>query len=170
MASFEFLAIIFTGVGLIASLLYYTFTLQNANRTQRLQLEARQTQIFMDLYKTMATKEFMQDLEQILVYWDFEDYDDFYAKYGADVDPGMHASFDSMMEYYNGIGLLAKRGSIDPELVYSLMRFSIFAFWEKYKGVIEEDRKRFNTPNLMNGVEDLYNLLMEYRTKELQDV
>jgi len=68
MASFEFLAIILTGLGLTVSILYYTFTLQNANKTQKLQLETRQTQVFMDLYKTMASKEFMMDLENILLY------------------------------------------------------------------------------------------------------
>jgi len=47
MASFEFLAIMFTGIGLMVSVLYYTFTLQNANKTQQQQLETRQAQLYM---------------------------------------------------------------------------------------------------------------------------
>jgi len=42
MASFEFIALILTGLGLTASIVYYANVLSNANKTQQLQLETRQ--------------------------------------------------------------------------------------------------------------------------------
>ena len=67
MASFEFLAIILTGLGLIVSILYYSSILNNANKTRELQLktqeqaeETRQTQLFMKIYERFESKEFLQ--------------------------------------------------------------------------------------------------------------
>ena len=63
MASFEFLAIIFTGLGLIVSILYYTSILQNANKTRELQLQAqeqatetRQAQLLMQVYGSLYSE------------------------------------------------------------------------------------------------------------------
>ena len=130
----------------------------------RLFITSREQQLIADL-----TKEFMKDLEQMLVYWSYSDYDDFYSKYGADVNPDDHGKFDSLLQYYQGIGLLVRRGSIDPELVYKLMRFSIIAFWEKYKTIVEVDRERYNTPKLFDDIEYLYDLMKKHRTEELDN-
>lgn len=45
MASFEFIAIILTGFGLTASILYYSSILRNANKTRELQLKAQELQL-----------------------------------------------------------------------------------------------------------------------------
>jgi hypothetical protein len=45
MASFEFLAIILTGLGLTASIVYNAINLRNANKTQKQALETRKAQL-----------------------------------------------------------------------------------------------------------------------------
>jgi hypothetical protein len=57
MVSFEFLAIILSVLGLSASIIYYASILRNANKTQQLQLETRQAQMFMQLYDRFNQKE-----------------------------------------------------------------------------------------------------------------
>ena len=43
----ESLPLVLTGLGLTASIVYYENILNNANKTQQMQLETRQIQIFM---------------------------------------------------------------------------------------------------------------------------
>ena len=58
MVSFEFLAVILTGLGLTASIVYYASILRNANKTQEIQLETRQAQLYMEFYRDFKKKEF----------------------------------------------------------------------------------------------------------------
>ena len=53
MASFEFLAIILTGLGLTASISYYAMVLRNQNKT-------RQAQLFMQIYSVFASDDFFE--------------------------------------------------------------------------------------------------------------
>ena len=160
-------------VSIMVGIAYYILNIQNNQRNQALSLraqeqalETRQTQIFMDLYKTIASKEFMMDLEHILFNMDFKDREDYYKKFGSDVNPVEHSKVDFMLSYYQGIGLLVRRKLIDPELVYRLMRYGIIAFWDKIKPVVEADRVQLKTPNLFGDIEYLYDLLKSFREKE----
>ena len=51
MASFEFIAVIVSVLGLAASITYYAIVLKNQNET-------RQAQLFMNLYETARSQEF----------------------------------------------------------------------------------------------------------------
>ena len=87
MASFEFLAVILTGLGLTASIVYYTTILRNANKTRELQLKAqehatetRQAQLFMQFYNKASKKEYMT-IENKLLSWEFNNPQEFLDKY-----------------------------------------------------------------------------------------
>ena len=57
MVQIENLPLVLTGFGLTASILYYTMTLRNANKTQQLALENRQAQLFMQLWSKATSNE-----------------------------------------------------------------------------------------------------------------
>ena len=70
MASLEFVALILTGLGLTASIVYYANILNNANKTRELQLksqeqtlETRQTNILMNLYTYQGSTEFQNAVQ-----------------------------------------------------------------------------------------------------------
>ncbi len=129
-------------------------------------LETRQTQIFMELFKTFASKDFMHDLEELIMHWEFTDHDDFYRKYNSKADPVQHAKFDFFLNYFDGIGILVERKLIDPDLVYQKMRYGLIAFWEKYEPVVAGDRVALNTPKLFSNFEYLYNQVKLLRESE----
>ena len=52
-------------IALIVGIVYYIISLRNTRRTQEVTLETRQTHLFMEIYKTYASKEFQKDLEQM---------------------------------------------------------------------------------------------------------
>ena len=155
MASFEFLAIILTGLGLTASIVYYANILRNANKTQQMQLETRQVQLYMDVYKSHVTKENQKDLVEMLR-WEWKNYDDFEAHYGV---LGW-AQYFSYMSQLEGIGFLVINGFLDPNHVYDLQYNSIIGLWEKFVPLILESREIWSSSQSWSKVEYLYDEMM----------
>ena len=75
------------------------------------------------------------------------------------------ARFAHYFASLEGLGILCKKGLIDPELVYDSQPHTIIAMWEKYLPIIEEMRLRQNAPHIYEDPEYLYNELMRIRIK-----
>jgi len=135
---------------------YHIMTLRNTRKNQEVQLETRQAQLFMNIFNTFASKDYQKDKEQMMSVWEWNDYDDFFAKYGPDVNPDDHAIWDMNLQYIEGVGVLVRRGLIDPELVYDIMYGSIIAFWEKHETIIQGLREEFHSPQTLNDLEYIY--------------
>ena len=157
MASLEFLAIILTGLGLTVSILYYSTVLQNANRT-------RQTQLFMNLFTQIRSKEFVRDTRD-LSSWTWENFEDFRSKYGSRADKEANTLFHSTANFFDGIGVLVDHNEINPKLVEELMSSWVLWFWEKFGDVIKEYRK-VSYPQYLEKVEFLYNKIKPIAAKE----
>ena len=120
MASFEFLAVILSVLGLSVSIIYYANVMQNANKTQKMQLETRQIQLVMQLYETYCSQDFRKR-HSIMINQKWEDYDDFMTKYDSENNVEAWAGWLSIGAYFNGIGVLVRRGKIDIALVDELL-------------------------------------------------
>ena len=158
MASFEFLAIIFTGIGLIVSILYYTFTLQNSNKTRR-------TQLFTQIYKERYNQENIQRWWELMS-WEWEDWDEYYNKYGGfGVDTKQAAISVAHFSYYDGLGLLVKNKMVDVLTVFQLMHSPIIALWLKFESIIKSMRNIPGGPSLnyMESWEFLANEMIKMR-------
>jgi len=86
---------------------YPIITLQNtrknqelARRAQEQSPETRQAQLFMDLYDTFSSKQYQKDRERMFHIWEFDDFDDFFRKYGVDVNPEDHAIWDMFCSHF----------------------------------------------------------------------
>jgi len=108
MIQIEYLPIVLTGLGLTASIIYYAIVLRNANKTQQLQLETRQAQLFMTLYETYRSQEFRMQWTSILKQ-EYTDFEDFWNKYGLSNNPEAWANWQSVASFFHGIGILVKR-------------------------------------------------------------
>jgi hypothetical protein len=124
---------------------------KRAEESRKRDLETRQTQLFMQIYDKSTQKEFMQDFIDIIMEWKWTDVNDFETKYMMDV------RFQTVSDYFEGIGVLVKRKLIDPELVDDLMSGWITSFWEKTGSVTLEQRRIHNYPQANEHVEFLYN-------------
>ena len=60
------------------------------------------------------------------------------------------------LQYFEGVGVLVRRGLIDPELVYDIMYGSIISFWEKHETIIQGLREQFHSPQTLNDLEYIY--------------
>ncbi len=159
MASFEFLAIILTGLGLSVSIIYYANVLQNANKT-------RQTQLFMNLYQTVVTENFNQNLIEMLGA-EWTDYQDYLNKYGPIDNPKMAAKRFSTWQVYNGIGFLLMENFIELEKVWQLFGGQgPNMMWRKWESIILGIREGIDSPSYMLGFEYLANSIEERRKQQ----
>lgn len=97
--------------------------------------------------------------------WEWKDYDDFFAKYGPNVNPDDHAVWDMNLQWMEGVGVLVRRDLIDPELVYDIMYGSIISFWEKHETIIQGLREQSQLPNLLDDLEYIYNQMKAIEVK-----
>jgi hypothetical protein len=144
MASFEFLAIVLSVLGLTASLIYYARVLENQNKT-------RQTQLFLQFYNRLTDKQFFEEFKNTLAQ-EWTDFDDYLNKYGY--GPTL---FDIYLE---GVGLLVKRNQIDIKMVDDLMSSLVINYWRSHGEIMLEMRKRRNMPQIAEWTEYLYNEIM----------
>ena len=155
MVDYSTLAIVLTGLGLTASILYYAMVLRNTNKTQQLALETRQAQLFMQIYYTWSSRENI-NIRRELRTWTWTDYDDFIKKYGAANNPEAYTLFQELATWYEGIGVLIKRNLIDPAFVDDLMSGDTLWGWETFGSLVRERRVRNNIPFYYEFWEYLY--------------
>lgn len=82
---------------------------------------------------------------------EWKNFDDYLKKYPS------HAPLLSIQTYFEGVGVLLKKGLIDVDLVYELMPTMVSTFWAKYEPIVKEARERQNYPQLFRSVEYLAN-------------
>ena len=146
MVSLEVLAILLSGIGISASLFYYSNVLRNANKT-------RQMQLFMQFYSKLTDKQFYTEFMKLRAQT-WTDLDDYIEKYGS--GPELFSIF------LEGIGLLVKRKEIDIELVDDLMSSLILGHWDARGELILGLRERLGKPQVGEWT--------EYLVKEIKRV
>jgi hypothetical protein len=140
----------------------YVNSNKRAEEARKRDLETRQAQLFLQLYSKYYDREWVSALQRAL-YIDFKDFDDWWAKYGPS-NPEALQSFDIISHYFEGAGVLVKKGLLDPTMVAELVSEELSDYWEKYGPVIKEYRKRSNKPKAGENQEYLYDL---FKTKSL---
>ena len=150
-----------TGVAIAA--IFYVLNLRISQRNQELTLKAqqqtletRQAQLFMPIYSAFYSEWWHRALTSFLDAT-FDGYDDYKAKYGFQANPDEYILHGRVESYLEGIGVLVKRGLIDPSFVDDLMSSAITMFWEKFGPILLEYRVRMNYPQRGEYVEYLYN-------------
>jgi len=137
MASLEVVALVLTGLSITASIIYYANVLSNANKTQRMQLETRQAQLFMGLYETYRSPEFRKQWTDILNQ-EYTGFNDFWEKYGLENNPEAWANWQSVASFFHGIGVLVKKGLIEPNLLDELISPNVFGAWIVMGPIVKE--------------------------------
>jgi len=170
MASFEFLAIIVSVLGLAASITYYAIILNNANKTQQQQLETRQANLFNSLYNAFLDEKMFDIIWELHLGYEYEDYDDFMAKYGPETDYEAFKKFHRFFAHLEGMGIYIKQGLISAELIDDFMSSDICTLWEKFEKYFKESRIVNNDPLFFEHVEYLYNQIKPIREKHIKEL
>lgn len=119
-------------------------------------VKSRNTDLFINLYNQLTSKEFQKMFNDIVYNYNWKDYEDWLSKYGPDSNLEAFASFTSVGNFFDGLGVLVHRKLIDISLVDDLMSSSVIWLWEKTGPIIKERRMRRNRPQIWEWVEYLY--------------
>ena len=144
----EVIALVLTGLGLAASIVYYGNIIQNANK-------ARQRELIYQKYQNISV-EYAKAYEEVMLMTDWNTYEEFDQKYGRENNPDASAKWIYITRVYNLAGIYLEEGA-DPDLLFKLYPDSaIINLWEKFEPIILERRKRFNDPDRFKPLEYLY--------------
>jgi hypothetical protein len=150
----EYLPLVLTGLGLTASILYYTSVLRNANEAQKRALETRRTQLSTIVTDKVSSKEFLLDfMEMTQLEW--VDVDDFLKKYDHTVNTESYAQRWTVWMAYENLGYLLREGLIDREILYNATLTGAILIWGRYKPVLDYYRKHELGPRFMENFEYL---------------
>ena len=169
MVDAQTVSIVFAGLSIGIAAIYYTLTLRNSQRAQRLQLETRQAQLFAQINDMTTTPQYLDDLKEVLS-WTWDDFDDFLEKYGEE-NPDNWYKLISVMIPLNHLGMLLNEGLIDPMLLWH-WRGPVHMIWDKFEPVIFEYRRRFESPpkgRLYEFIEDLNITMRETRETDTRN-
>jgi len=143
-------------LGITASIFYYALNLRMANRTQQLQLETRQAQLYMGIINFFNSLEFRRQWHLVeSATWN--DSDTFHKIHppGSNVLTAVVRHFT----FFESIGSLVDKKLVDIDLIDGILAQAIVMTWRKYKRIIIEDRIHFHTPTMWIQFENLYNKL-----------
>jgi hypothetical protein len=142
MASFEFLAVVVSVLGLSVSMIYYATILANANKT-------RQNAILYQKFNTSL--EYQIIVMEILSEHNWKTLDDI-----INLDNKEKAKVYLILNHYHALGLLIKEKATNPDLVLSLYSPSaILTVCRKYEAVIKEMREFTNDSTNFKGIDYL---------------
>lgn len=159
MVELETISIVFTGLSISLAAFYYISTLRNTQKTQQLQLETRQAQLFMQMYGRWSDAAF-HDAATDIRSTSWVDFPDFKSRILE--NPEKYKSLGTMIRFYEGIGVLVKERLIDIRFVSLLMAGDIRQFWEEIGPIIEPWRMAWNYPRLASETEYLSNSIIKY--------
>jgi hypothetical protein len=77
------ISIIFAGLSIAASIVYYASVLSNANKTQKQSQETRLAQLHMQIFNELNSEDRWRDFLDAMYSWEWNGYDDFQEKYGT---------------------------------------------------------------------------------------
>ena len=146
-------------------LTYYIMVLRNQQKNQKHAEETRKIQL---LY---LNNQFMREPNSNL-HWnnmfsmEWENYDDFMAKYGWENNPEFYDGRTSIWRMMNFSGLLVRDGLIDVSNHVQYTGDLDPIVWSKFKNIIEEMRIRMDSPELYIGMEILAKEVDKYRVSK----
>ena len=149
--------------GVLIALTYYIINIRN-------QRETRQAQLFMNLYDTRRNSEFQKQYTN-LCNRTWTNPEEWNQKYGPITNPDASSEMQSVMEFYNGAGVLLKRGLINIEVANDLLYGSTKRIWEQFEPSIRYIRTQTTwNPDTWIFFEYLYLELMKYHETHQESI
>jgi len=155
-------------LGVCVAAVYYVMNLRITQKNQELMLKAQQQTletrrigIIENIGTRLISEEGMKRFFELMNY-DFTDYADYVRKYGSETNVEATAKRVAQSNSYNNLGLMLRRRLVDIEELYDLGYSGVVYFWEKYRPVIEETRRRYSGRNYCRDMEYFAGEMLKY--------
>ena len=97
----------------------------------------------------------MKDFAKVAYDIEYQTLDEWTQRYDALVDREAWASWARVGRFFDGIGILVRRGLIDVDLVIDELRELILFSWDKMRPWVHEVRLEMNSPHTWENFEYL---------------
>jgi hypothetical protein len=158
LATLQAVSYIIGSIGVFVAAVYYVLNIQNNRRNQELMLKAqqqtletRQAQMFMSIYQTDYSNDFLECLYKVME-MEIKDVDD-WKKMRRDKE--MYKAWTMVASYLEGIGVLVRENLVDIRLVSEMSSGFIQWFWERFGPGILQCREELNFPRFLIEAEYL---------------
>jgi len=141
---------IVAAAGVLIGVVYYVLDMRH-------QMQVRQTELILGLYKEFGSIEFQEALGRLRAR-EYKDFDDYEKQYGW-------AEAIAIGTFFEGAGLLLKRKLVDIKLVDDLFTTPVKLSWKGMKPIVYDSRKHWNSPAAFEWFEYLYNELKKREQK-----
>lgn len=170
MVDVQTVTVVIAGISVIIGVINSILASQRAEkqreltlRTQQQTLETRQAQLFMQIYNRWNTTEVAKQYGKIRFTYDVKGWEDYlqltgYTK-GKLENVEAFSDFQTLSQFFEGIGVLVRRRLIDVDLVEDLLANRVIWWWELYQPISEGARKVTGDPKLHDHTEYLYNVM-----------
>jgi len=145
-------------IALIVGIAYYLFIMRNSQRNQKMQIETRQAQLFIQLYNSYRYDTQDLDIDSFLEA-ELASYEDFVR---LSTDEDFVKVLSSLGGFFEGIGVMVREGYIPVRLVALQWGGITRRFWEKLEPCLSELREVRGFPRAWAETEYLFNELMQY--------
>ena len=158
MVDIQTVSVVIASASVVAGVIYYSLQIRHQNLQIQHQNKIRETDLLVRIspWLNMSSSELQAAFVRTLNL-EFTDYDDFVKRYGKiHSEKPEQAAFLAVVNYLDALGILARRGLVDVDLIYEFWTGDIPDLWEKIKPLVEGIRKESKFPILVNA-EHLYN-------------
>jgi hypothetical protein len=149
-------------LGVFIAAIFYVLNLRISQRNMRLTLETRRLSLIENIASHVTDEEGEKRMQELSNY-EWTDYADFNRKYGSENNVGASAKRYALWHDYNKIGMMLRKGLVDVEDLYMLGLWAVSLFWEKYKPIVEETRRRYAGKDYLKDMEYLAAEITKYQ-------
>ena len=103
---------------------------KRAQETRDRELETGQAQLLMQIYDQVNNRDFQRDFSETMWYWKFNEWDDYWEKYGSRIDE--YLKLVHVVNTFNGIGTVLENKLVDSKMLYEIVGRSVLQYWDKF--------------------------------------
>jgi len=157
------LSIIFAGMSIAASIVYYASVLRNTNKARLREVIFQRGQIYNSYYSEAFAQAINMD--------DWNTLEEFQAKYGPKANPEKWAKYVYITRIYNIAGILLRENMADADLIFKLYPpYAVIRIWDLFEPVTQNLRQTRNYPEAYESFEFLYKQAKERYPNITSDV
>jgi len=115
----------------------------------------------------MTDRDWLRQQQEIYHVFEYDSFEEFMEKYGPNTNMEGYITWMSRANFYDGLGMLVKRGLIDATMVDDLISGPIIFFWEKrVEPIVKEFNEYLNNPAAFEWTEYLYHQIKPIRDRQ----
>lgn len=141
--------------------------LNDIKKTREIELETRKIQLFMDFTKPRLEEDWWDKVLEVL-FQEWEDYEDWYNKYGSSTNRESWLKFQTLSIYFNSLGNLTRDTNMGINIVNEAVGSPCIMVWEKIRPLVYRERERMSSQygtasRYLTSFEYLYEAIKEHR-------